>query len=220
MIKKSNFVDTIVKWAQGGNLRDFPWRRESRAWAIALAEILLARTPANRVLPVYEEILRRFRNPSQLANASVGELTHILRPLGLQAKRAVQLKTLATLFAQPLPREVLVEELKTIPGMGPYSYHATLLFALGIVRPMVDTNIRRVLTRYFKTSGNENLGSLVERLVPRDPQTARQFFYGVLDLAALFCRKKPRCTNCPLSGGCSYRDKSSGAARTKLHSCF
>ncbi|MEM2619360.1 MAG: hypothetical protein QW356_07785 [Candidatus Hadarchaeales archaeon] len=213
MIKKSNFADTIVKWAQMGNLRDFPWRREHRAWAIALAEILLARTPANRVLPVYEEILLKFRNPSQLANASIGELTRILRPLGLQAKKAVQLKTMATLFAQPLPKEVLVEELKTIPGMGPYSYHATLLFALGIVRPMVDINIKRVLIRYFGTSGNENFSLFVEGLMPKDPQAARLFFYGMLDLAALFCKKKPRCKNCPLSEGCSFVIKSSS---TKL----
>ncbi|MEM3402551.1 MAG: hypothetical protein QXT22_05160 [Candidatus Hadarchaeales archaeon] len=215
---ESNFAETIVKWARTDNLRDFPWRREHRAWAIAVAEILLARAPANRVLPIYNEILLRFRDPSQLANASVRELTRILRPLGLQAKKAIQLKTLATLFAQPLPREVLVEELKTVPGMGPYSYHATLLFALGIVRPMVDANIKRVLMRYFGTSEKENFNLLVERFMPKDPQAARLFFYGVLDLAALFCKKKPNCENCPLSEGCSHRDKVQHLkARTNLN---
>jgi len=204
------FVETILEWSDAGNLRDFPWRRESRVWAVALAEILLARTPAKRVLPVYERMLSAFPSPEKLANADLKMLIELLKPLGLQEKKAVQLRALGSIFVEELPRGVLVEKLREVPGMGPYSYNATLLFGLGIRRPILDSNVRRVLTRYFGIGGergralDERLRELLEHLLPSDVDQAKKFSYGLLDFASTICKKKPSCGKCPLSSECWF----------------
>ena len=208
MSDKKFFVESIIQWAKNGNLRSFPWRETSNIWFIALAEILLARTPAQRVLPVYQELIKKYPSPSSVKTKDLTDLVKVLKPLGLQEKKAAQIKALADILRREKSKEVLREKLKEVPGMGRYSYNAVLLFGFKIVRPIVDGNIGRIFSRYFglqwkgKAVSDKKAWSLAYELVPKEVNKAIVYSYGLLDFGNEVCRKKPNCTTCPLSTYC------------------
>lgn len=210
MSNKNFFVESILRWAENGNIKSFPWRETSNIWHIALAEILLARTPAPRVLPVYQCLVRKYPSPSSINTKDLPDLVEILKPLGLQKKKAVQIKALADVLRQRKNKEVLIEELKKVPGMGKYSYNAVLLFGFKIVMPIVDENIGRIFSRYFglqwkrKAVSDAKAWDLAYELVPKDVCRAITYSYGLLDFGSEVCKKKPNCMACPLRTHCEF----------------
>lgn len=210
--KERFFTETIVKWAEDGNLRKFPWRETSSVWLVALAEILLVRTPAVRVLPVYLNLVEKYPSPFCVSDDDLKELECTLKPLGLQSKKAYQIKVLSEVLRGKEKRAV-VDELKKVPGIGTYAYNAILLFALSMVRPVVDGNIGRIFSRYFgvkwkgKAVSDGNAWSLASVLVPKDAGTAKVYSYGLIDFGSTVCKKKPNCTVCPLKERCKFFSK-------------
>lgn len=204
------FVESIIRWAEKGNLRSFPWRKTSNVWHVALAEILLARTSAQRVLPVYQELIKKYPSPSSVKTKDLTDLVKILKPLGLQKKKAVQIKALANVLREKTSKEVLMKKLKEVPGMGKYSYNAVLLFGFKVVRPIVDGNVGRIFFRYFglqwkgKAVSDDEAWNLAYELVPKEVSKATTYSYGLLDFGSEVCKKKPNCATCPLSTCCEF----------------
>ncbi|EMY33248.1 A/G-specific DNA glycosylase, partial [Arthrobacter crystallopoietes BAB-32] len=58
----------------GQNARTLPWREpDCSPWGIMVSEFMLQQTPVVRVLPVWEEWLRRWPEPADLAAEPSGE---------------------------------------------------------------------------------------------------------------------------------------------------
>src|SRR5438128_2775552 len=76
------FRRKLISWWQI-NGRTFPWRNTRQPYLVLVAEVLLHRTRANQVVPLYLEFTRRFRSWRRVAHASLTELRRLLRPLGL-----------------------------------------------------------------------------------------------------------------------------------------
>ena len=55
--KKNIFQKEILKWGEE-NFKNYPWRLEQNPYKIFIAEILLSRTKALQVAPVFKEIIR------------------------------------------------------------------------------------------------------------------------------------------------------------------
>ncbi len=208
---KKSFVKNIIHWAENGNVRSFPWRMTSNLWHIALAEILLTRTPAQRVLPVFQELVKKYPLPTK--NIDTIDLLKTLKVLGLQERKTTQIQMLANLLCQTKSREALLEELRGVPGIGKYTYNAVLLFGFGIIRPIVDANVGRIFTRYFglklrsKAASDDDAWKLAYELLPREVDKAKIYSYGLLDFGSEICKKKPLCTSCPLSSHCTLFKK-------------
>lgn len=102
-----------------------------------------------------------------------------------------------------------MEGLLALPGVGRYAASATLAVAFGKRTPVVDGVTARVYRRYFGLQGNlpastdPELWDVVERATPSTQ--VREWNWAVLDLASAICLpKNPRCSECPLVGGCAY----------------
>src|SRR5206468_11409463 len=101
------------------------------------------------------------------------------------------------------------EELETMPAVGQYVASAVLLFCHGKAEPLIDTNMARVLERYF---GPRKLADIrydpyLQRLALAVVQHTNptRLNWAFLDLAALVCTiRKPRCNACPLRSECCY----------------
>ncbi len=76
------FRERVTSWAEQ-NLGDYPWRRTSDPYSILIAEILLQRTDADTVVPIYEVFLERYPTLEKLASAELEALAQLLQPLGL-----------------------------------------------------------------------------------------------------------------------------------------
>jgi A/G-specific adenine glycosylase len=153
---------------------------------------MLRQTTVKQVAKVYGEFLRRYPSPHSLLTASEDEVRELIRPLGMEHRRARQIMELARVLVRkfggrvPCSREVL----KELPGVGDYIASEVLLRACGKPEPLLDRNMIRVVERVFGVrSARRNpyrdpvVRSLARSLVPEDPELAEKFSFGVFDLA-------------------------------------
>ena len=170
---------------------------------------MLQQTQAGRVVPAFREFLRRFPTLSALAAAPLAEILRAWSGLGYN-RRAANLSASARRIIRD--HEGLVptapEDLRTLPGVGPYTAAAVASIAFGVPTPALDTNVARVVAR-------ARLGAEVHE-VPRarvkqaaaewidlkDPGSWNQ---SLMDLGREVCKPIPRCEVCPLSGSCPFR---------------
>jgi A/G-specific adenine glycosylase len=210
----------LIKWHQK-NRRDFPWRTRRDPYVALLAEILLQRTPADRVSKFFPKFIEKFPAPHIIATANIESLQEFLRPMGLQ-KRAIWLvklmKEVCEKHSCKIPdRE---EDLARLPGIGLYTARAILCFGFGEDVPIVDVNVARVLWRVFRGSDvkkrpseNKLVWKLAGEIVPKG--SGPLYNEALLDHAALICKKQPKCNICPVSEICRYHKRAIKSFPTK-----
>jgi A/G-specific adenine glycosylase len=172
-----------------------------------VAEVLLRRTRADLVAPVYRRFLERWPRLQDFLEAPWAEVEEILRPLGLRW-RVENLRHLR----QALPgvlQDPAYPRLLELPGVGDYVASAVRCFAFGEARPLIDANTVRVLGRYFGVPvGPESrrrkwLIELAWSVLPKEDVDL--YNCAILDLAAQICLpRQPRCAACPLREQCCY----------------
>lgn len=207
--------DALLHW---GPVRDFPWRNKSVSpFKILIVESLLARTRADAVAKVIDEMWRLFPNPRALASAPVESVAEVIAPLGLR-KRAEMLRECARAVENnggvPNDRSTLLR----MAGVGGYVADAVRVFAFGEHVIPVDAVIGRVIRRLlgYQSFGpayaDRSLWSVAQLFsTTHDDQ---QVTAALLDLGALICLpERPRCSVCPLRRCCVY-----GSERLKVAS--
>lgn len=190
--------------------RDLPWRRTRDPYAILVCEILSHQTQISRVVPVYERLLARYPTVESLARAPLPAIKAITDPLGYKV-RGGWLKAAAVVVAEEragyFPDSV--EGLRQLPGVGRYTAGAVMSFAHRLDAPVVDTNVARLLSRYFgagpaRGASRARLWGLAAAVIPRGK--GYLINQALMDLGATVCTaRKPRCVSCPLRRGCRWR---------------
>jgi A/G-specific adenine glycosylase len=202
-------VLTLCSWFATAR-RDLPWRDPAAgAWAVLVSEVMLQQTPVARVLPVYRSWLERWPTPADLAASPSGEAIRAWGRLGYP-RRALRLHAAATVVVERHDGQVPadLDALLALPGVGAYTARAVAAFAHGQRHAVVDTNVRRVVTRY--RGGRADAASIplarVEELLPDDPADAVLASAALMELGALVCTARaPRCGDCPLASCCAWR---------------
>lgn len=164
--------------------RDLPWRRTLDAYAILVSEVMLQQTQVERVSPRFTSWLERWPTVETLAAAPLADVLRFWQGLGFN-RRAVNLHR----AAQRIALDGWPEDLTELPGVGRYTADAIARFAFGAPVLPVDTNVRRVQERTGACFG---------------PASA----HALMDLGATVCLARvPRCSVCPLAGGCPSRGR-------------
>ena len=201
----------VLRWGRA-NFRAYAWRYENDPWRSLLAEVLLQRTRARQVEPVFLALSRRFPTAESLVSAGDAAVRSVTANLGLH-KRGRQLVDIAIAVAkrggQP-PEDVT--DLQRYKGVGVYTASAWLSLHRGKRAVIVDANVARWLSRVVgwpRPRDPRNVAwvnDLAERLTPR--RAFRDYNYGILDLTIEVCvTREPRCDVCPLRTECSYPSK-------------
>jgi A/G-specific adenine glycosylase len=204
------FRQKLLLWFQKHG-RTFPWRKTRDPYRVLVAEILLQKTNAAKVLPAYRQLVKKYPKVRDLASANVADLRSIIRPLGL-LYRARRLKKMARgiIINHGGKLPLTQKELKKLYGVGDYMTNAVMSFAYEQPVPIVDTNIVRVFARVFGTKSPRPRARtdrmLWERIGTAVPaKRARDFNLALLDLAALVCTARdPKCSVCPMIRICLY----------------
>ena len=192
--------------------RHFPWRNKSASiYQQIVSEVLLQRTKAEAVANFFPSFINKYPSWKRLALAGEEELGMFLKPLGLWKRRAVSLSSLAkemTARRGRFPRGR--DDIERLPNVGQYIGNAILLFCHSMPMPLLDTNMARVLERYF---GPRRLADI--RYDPYLQELAKMVVtckaskainWAILDLAAAVCQiVNPTCEICPLKNQCKYR---------------
>lgn len=192
--------------------RDLPWRQSCDPYAIWVSEIMLQQTQVVTVGPYYRRFLKKFPTLRQLAKADLDEVYKLWEGLGYY-RRARNLHIAAGQvvreFKGRLPQTIA--ELKTLPGIGPYTAGAIASIAFDLDEPVLDGNVMRVLCRLFKiqTKPKENattkkLWSLARKMIPTGK--ASFFNQALMDLGAITCTPRhPQCSGCPVQQLCQAK---------------
>lgn len=165
---------------------------------------MLQQTQVDRVVDRYRQFLSRYPSPDVCASAPLGDVLAQWQGLGYP-RRAQRLHAAARVVVGHhggrLPSEL--DALLALPGVGAYTARAVRAFAFELPAAVVDTNIARVLAR---VAG--------ERLTARQVQHHADSWLplehvwlwnqSLMELGALLCRPRPRCTECPLAAGCHW----------------
>lgn len=206
-------ADTLIAFFDQRG-RALPWREPSASpWGVLVSEVMLQQTPVVRVLPAFEDWMRRWPTPPDLAADSPAEAIRAWGRLGYP-RRALRLHAAAT--AITVDHHGLVPDgidvLLTLPGVGEYTARAVAAFAFGARTPVIDTNVRRVLCRVVRGRDEpREPATAADRaelaaLLPVEPARAARFSAAVMELGALVCSaRSPACESCPLAGRCRWR---------------
>lgn len=203
------FRDRLLTWAES-HLRDYPWRRTDDPYQILVAEFLLQRTDADTVLPVYEAFITRYPTLKQLTIADLPELRELLQPLGLFF-RAERLSETAQIVTREYQQIIPDEEAKLfkLPGIGKYTARAICSQAFGHPAAVLDTNVARIIERFFGIVGGrvksrcKILWSTADEIAPQS--RVGYWNLALLDFGAKVCTaRNPRCSQCPLAPKCHW----------------
>ncbi len=143
------FQEKILDW-YSHNKRDLPWRKTRVPYNILISEVMSQQTQLSRVIPKYEAWLVRFPTISELASAPVSEVLRFWSGLGYN-RRALNLQKAAQIIVKKYQGEFpqKVDELIKLPGLGKYTTSAVACFAFNAQIPVIDTNIRKVISYEF-----------------------------------------------------------------------
>ena len=211
-----NREEALTRWSSRER-RVLPWRATRDPWKILLSEVMLQQTQVERVVPKYDYFVASWPDIGDFAQAPLEKILNAWSGLGFP-RRAVNLHRTARLvvteYGSVIPKDL--KTLLTLPGVGPYTARAVLCFAYEIDIGVVDTNVGRILARWFGSRfTNKTAQSTADSLVPLG-QTW-EWNQGLFDLGALICKKHdPKCSQCPVFEWCSWQgvglDPSIGSA--------
>jgi A/G-specific adenine glycosylase len=197
--------DALLTWAAREG-RDLPWRRTRDPWAVLVSELMLQQTQVPRVVTRWGEFLDRFPTVAACASSPAGDVVRAWAGLGYN-RRALNLHRCSVAVVErhggELPDDL--EALLALPGIGPYTARAVLVFAFERDIGLVDTNAGRFLARAGagRALAPKEAQALADELVP----AARGWAWGqaVFDLGALVCTKRsPACGRCPIVSHCRW----------------
>ncbi len=204
------FRASLIEWG-AQNFRRFPWRFTQDPYHILTAEVMLHRTQARQVAPIYERFIARYPDLEALANATQDELYETLYSLGLRWRIDLMQQMVASLvsgYNGEVPREKA--DLLSLPGVSDYVASAIRCFVWKLPEALIDTNTVRVVGRVFgletrdSSRRNARFRELIQALV--DPEQPRAYNFAMLDLADAICTRTrlPVCVRCPVQSYCTY----------------
>lgn len=203
------FSRKVLHWFDSHGRKDLPWQQNPTAYRVWISEIMLQQTQVTTVIPYYQRFMARFPEIKDLADADLDEVLHLWSGLGYYA-RARNLHRAAGIIRDRYQGRMPLDfaALHALPGIGRSTAGAILALSTGRRHPILDGNVKRVLTRCHAVEGWPGRSQVLARLwdlAERHTPTERVADYtqAMMDLGAMICtRGRPRCGQCPLAEDC------------------
>ena len=202
-----------MQWQASHGRNHLPWQQTRDPYRVWLSEIMLQQTQVSTVLGYYQRFLDAFPDVASLAVAPQDAVLALWSGLGYYS-RARNLHKCAQavmeLWGGRFPQTA--QELETLPGIGRSTAGAIASFCFSERVPILDANVRRVLTRVLAFDGdlaqskNEKLlWEQAQLLCPTEKlqESMPRYTQGMMDLGASICTpRNPTCLVCPLHKEC------------------
>lgn len=209
---QSPIAAAVLAWFDRSGRKHLPWQQDPTPYRVWVSEIMLQQTQVATVIPYYQRFTQQFPDVRALAAAPIDEVLHLWTGLGYYARarnlhRAAQ--CIVSRHAGTFPDTL--ESVQSLPGIGRSTAGAILALSMSQRHPILDGNVKRVLTRYFGISGfpgevavERKLWSLADECTQAD--RVANYTQAMMDLGATVCvRSRPLCAACPLSAQCVAR---------------
>jgi A/G-specific adenine glycosylase len=208
----SPIAPALLAWYDLAGRKHLPWQQDPTPYRVWISEIMLQQTQVATVIPYYERFMQRFPDVPALAAASLDEVLHLWTGLGYYA-RARNLHRAAQRIAREHEGEFpqSIAAMQALPGVGRSTAGAILALSMSQRHPILDGNVKRVLSRCFGVAGSPGEAAIARRLwMLADQQTpaadVARYTQAIMDLGATVCvRVRPLCDRCPLNERCIAR---------------
>lgn len=203
------FASAVLAWFEQYGRKHLPWQQNKTLYGVWLSEVMLQQTQVATVIPYFYRFMQKFPTVNDLANASIDEVLHLWTGLGYYARARNLHKAAQTIrdeFGGEFPTDF--DDVLALTGVGRSTAGAVLSSVLDAPHPILDGNVKRVLSRYFAVEGwsgekavENKLWDLTACVTPT--KRAAEFNQAMMDLGAMICvRAKPKCSLCPLEKSC------------------
>ena len=199
----------MLAWFDAHGRKGLPWQQGKDAYRIWVSEIMLQQTQVQTVIPYFERFMMSFPTIEALADARLDDVLHHWSGLGYYARaRNLHRAAKAVMADHGGEFPANLEDVMALPGIGRSTAGAILSLAADQRHPILDGNVKRVLTRHEaiggwpgKTAVAKQLWNLAERLTPE--KNVGAYTQAIMDLGATLCtRSSPTCERCPVNGDC------------------
>ena len=182
------FIDIVTAHYYKEGRHTLIWRKKITSYKVLVSEVMLQQTQVSRVLPKFEEWMKRYPTLEALSASNLQEVLVLWQGLGYQ-RRVKALLSIAQ-KTQKLPKSF--DELLVLPGIGTYTASAVCAFAYNqFSHPVLETNIRTALIEYFHQDKDSiHDGLLYDDLHRLEKNTlvqkigAREWYYALMDFGA------------------------------------
>ena len=212
-LKVDTFSSNITNWYIQNGRKNLPWRKVITPYRIWISEIMLQQTQVKTVIPFYKKFIKKYPNLKSISLATEDDILALWTGLGFyrRAKNIYKTKEIIKKeYKNKFPSKY--EELISLPGIGRSTAGAIMSIAYKESYPILDANVKRVISRYKKINTDEKgvvktLWSLSKNLTPE--KNIFEYTQGIMDLGATICNiRSPNCLNCPINKTCksSYKN--------------
>ena len=193
----------LVQWF-GENQRILPWRSSYDPYQVWISEVMLQQTQVETVVPYFERWMAELPDIASLATADEHRVLSLWAGLGYYSRARNLMEASRRIVREhhgALPADY--ESLRSLPGIGQYTAGAILSIAFNKAYPVVDGNVRRVLSRVYGWEDDRprRLWDAADKLVrSAEPRLINQ---AIMELGATVCSfRAPRCLVCPVQTEC------------------
>ena len=185
--------------------RPLPWRADRTPYSAWVSEVMLQQTRASVVAPYYTDFIRRFPDVRTLAAAPLEAVLKAWEGLGYYRRARLMHRAAGVLVRDHGARlPGTVEELRRLPGLGPYTAAAVAALGFGRATIAVDANVRRVGARFLGLARPADR-AIVAAFTPwlDDAPAPPRLTEALIELGAIVCTpRNPACSTCPLRARC------------------
>lgn len=217
--RRGRFRRAVIDWYRK-NARPLPWRGTTDPYRVWVSEIALQQTRVDQGTPYIERFLDDFPDVRTLAAASSDAVLKRWEGLGYYA-RARNIHRAARIivdeYGGALPKSAC--ELQKLPGIGPYTAGAISSIAFDTPVPILDGNVKRLLTRLTDLKECIDDAKTVEALWALSAylvqgRSAGDFNQGLMEIGAAVCTpRSPSCADCPVAQFCLARKRGTQSLR-------
>jgi A/G-specific adenine glycosylase len=202
------FRHAVLNWFKQHGRKQLPWQQHPTPYRVWVSEIMLQQTQVNTVIPYFQKFMESFPDVFSLSKSKEDKVLHLWTGLGYYA-RARNLHKTAKIIAEKyqgkFPKNI--EGLEALPGIGRSTAGAILSLSMKQRAPILDGNVKRVLSRFHILNQFENLDELWNIAEAYTPQkNIAEYTQAMMDLGAMICtRSQPKCEICPLQKNCKAK---------------
>ena len=197
--KTKKLKESLLIWYKN-NKRSFNWRHTNDPWKILLIEIISQQTQINRANIYYQKFIKKFPTPESMSRSTLKTILKMWSGLGYN-NRAIRLYESSKLISEKGFKNIY-PNFELLPGVGQYTKNAILSFAYGDKVLALDTNLERVLTRYFAANSTKDYVKKYSDFLLKDVDS-RDLNQALMDLGSSICTSSnPKCNICPLEKNC------------------
>lgn len=203
-----SFFEPLVRW-YSSDARQLPWRITNNPYHIYISEIVFQQTRIDQGLSYYNRIISQYPDIVSLAAAAEDDFLQIWQGLGYYSRAHNLLKAARMIvddFDAQIPSDI--DDLQRLPGVGPYTAAAIASIAFCKSTPVVDGNVKRVISRLFcidEAINSRKFGDVVLSILNKHIHFHNPSFFNqsLMEVGALICKPaNPDCPNCPMKHVC------------------